>query len=79
MATLTSNAPRTTSVPTPPASMTARPRPLPVRAHIRSYVRVITIIDTTVVALAVILGYLARFQGEPAVGSKDSLDTAAQR
>ena len=33
-----------------------------VRAHRRAYVRAIFIIDTVVVVLAVVLGYLARFQ-----------------
>ncbi|GAA1764226.1 sugar transferase [Luedemannella helvata] len=70
MATLTSNAPRTTSVPTPPASAIARVRVVPVRTQIRAYQRTLTIVDTTVVALAVIGGYLARFQGQPALGSK---------
>lgn len=70
MATLTSNAPRTTSVPAHPASATAPVRPVPVRGLIRSYQRTLTVIDTTVVMVAVIGGYLARFQGQPALGSK---------
>jgi exopolysaccharide biosynthesis polyprenyl glycosylphosphotransferase len=43
---------------------------MPVRRLIRSYLRVIIAIDTAVVALAVLGGYLARFQGQPALGAK---------
>src|SRR3954453_12237711 len=70
LATLTSNPPRTTSVPPIAAPPQMAVRPMPVRRRIRTYLRVITAIDTTVVALAVLGGYLARFQGQPALGAK---------
>lgn len=53
--------------PTAPAPSHARGRSL--RARRRAHVRVLTFIDAGAVAAAVGFGYLARFQGEPAIGS----------
>ncbi|RLK13409.1 Undecaprenyl-phosphate galactose phosphotransferase WbaP/exopolysaccharide biosynthesis polyprenyl glycosylphosphotransferase [Micromonospora sp. M71_S20] len=56
-----------------PASTSSRPdepRPGPARTRERAYVRSLVVLDTTVLTVAVLVGYVARFGGDTPGGSK---------
>ncbi|MFF5072493.1 sugar transferase [Micromonospora olivasterospora] len=54
---------------TPPRPGVDRPRPL-ARVDERAYVRMLVVLDTAVLAVAVLVGYVARFGDEEPVGSE---------
>ncbi|MEH0971001.1 sugar transferase [Micromonospora sp. CPCC 205546] len=52
------------------SSKPEKPRPGPARARERAYIRSLVVLDTTVLTVAVLVGYVARFGGDTPGGSK---------